>query len=90
MTSSLYRSPSLCSSATPNVSLDMHDQEVIAFPQSGELNSDIAIQVGPESKLSAISSSSNTGNIPKFFEPAETLPPSNAPMSPLLYSLQKQ
>ncbi|VDO18179.1 unnamed protein product [Brugia timori] len=54
------------------------------------MNSDIGIQVGPESKLSAISSSSNTGNVPKFFEPTETLPPSNTPMSPLLYSLQKQ
>ncbi|VIO90451.1 Uncharacterized protein BM_BM2102 [Brugia malayi] len=92
MTSSLHshRSPSLCSTTTPNVSLDMHDQEMITFPQSGELNSDIGIQVGPESKLSAISSSSNTGNVPKFFEPTETLPPSNTPMSPLLYSLQKQ
>ncbi|VDK89624.1 unnamed protein product [Litomosoides sigmodontis] len=90
MTSSLYRSPSLCSTMTPNVSLDMHEQ-VIAFPQSAEFNSDVGIQVGPESKLSAISSSSNTGNIPTTYEPTETSPPpSHAPMSPLLYSLQKQ
>ncbi|CAG9537478.1 unnamed protein product [Cercopithifilaria johnstoni] len=88
MTSSLYRSPSLCSIMTPNVSLDMHE-EVIAFPQSAELNSDVGIQTGPESKLSAISSSSNTGNIPIVYEPTEALPPSNAPLSPLLY-LQKQ
>ncbi|KAL4001802.1 hypothetical protein ACH3XW_0815 [Acanthocheilonema viteae] len=88
MTSSLYRSPSLCSSTTPNVSLDMHDQ-IIAFPQSAEFNSDIGIQVGLESKLSAISSSSNTGNVPVIYEAADSSPPSNAPMSPLLY-LQKQ
>uniref|UniRef100_A0A0R3S252 Rho-GAP domain-containing protein n=1 Tax=Elaeophora elaphi TaxID=1147741 RepID=A0A0R3S252_9BILA len=114
MTSSLYRSPSLCSATTPNASLDMHEQ-IVAFrkshvtsmflsvlifhsfqkshlspskPQSAEFNSDVGIQVGSESKLPA-SSSSNAGNVPLIYEPAETLLPSNAPMSPLLYSLQK-
>ncbi|VDO46023.1 unnamed protein product [Onchocerca flexuosa] len=88
MTSSLYRSPSLSSTMTPNVSFDL--QEEIALPQSAELSSDVGIQVGPEPKLSAISSSSNTGNIPIIYETSETSPPSIAPKSPLLYSLQKQ
>ncbi|VDK82010.1 unnamed protein product [Onchocerca ochengi] len=93
MTSSLYRSPSLSSIMTPNVSFDLQE-ETVALPQSAELSSDVGIQVGPEPKLSAISSSSNTentsGNIPIIYETTETSPPSIAPKSPLLYSLQKQ
>ncbi|EFO16947.2 hypothetical protein LOAG_11556 [Loa loa] len=89
MTSSLRRSPSLCSSMTPNISLDVHDH-VIASPHSTELNSNVGIQIEPESKLPATNLSSNIGNIPVVYEPTETSPLSNVPMNPLLYSLQKQ
>ncbi|MCP9259291.1 Protein orai [Dirofilaria immitis] len=87
MTSSVYRSPSLSSIMTPNISSNVQE-EIVALPQSAELNSDGGIQIEPEPKLSAISS--HTGNIPIIYEATETSPPSIASKRPLLYSLQKK
>ncbi|KAM3724808.1 Protein orai [Dirofilaria immitis] len=72
---------------TPNISSNVQE-EIVALPQSAELNSDGGIQIEPEPKLSAISS--HTGNIPIIYEATETSPPSIASKRPLLYSLQKK